>query len=51
MLTVTVSLGEVSCDIGFDSDHYSGEVMADMCSRASLTVLTMLDVLSPDKAT
>ena len=44
MLTVSVTLGESCCDIGFDSDAYSAEVIEDMCKRAAGTVLAIAEV-------
>ncbi len=46
VISVSMSVGEVQCDIGYDSDAYSIDVMQDMCHRAQASVLTMIDVLA-----
>ena len=41
MIRVSVTWGELTVEMDFESDHYSGEVVDDLATRACTTVLAL----------
>ena len=50
MISVRVAFGDIECELAFDSDHYSPDVVDDLTQRASGSVIGVHTVIAQQQA-